>query len=93
MTQIVSKVKSGVARAADAATLGYLKGANALQNALARKTERGDIVQTIIIIAIFVVIVVIVGNIIFNAVQTAAEQTSECITNANVVTTGVTTNC
>ena len=95
MIDIVSGTKSVASRAFDGVTLGYLKGMDKVSSLRMPKRgdERGDIVQTIIIIAIFVVIVVVVGNIIYNAVVTAAQNTSKCITSANVVKTGATTTC
>lgn len=45
--------------------------------------ERGDIVQTIIIIAMFVLIVMVVGGILMAAIQGQAEKVGQCIENAN----------
>ena len=58
----------------------------ARQRVIARATQReenGDIVQTIIIIAMFVLICMVVGGILFNAIQNQANTVSECIQNAN----------
>lgn len=41
--------------------------------------ENGDIVQTILIIALFVVIVVVVGGILYNAINTQAKSVGACI--------------
>lgn len=48
-----------------------------------RNDEAGDIVQTILIIAVFVVIVIIVGNLLMNAITTRAKSTSDCINGVN----------
>lgn len=58
-----------------------------------RNEESGDIVQTILIIAVFVVIVVVVGKLLFNAIQTRASSTSKCINSVGVATGGTTTGC
>lgn len=58
----------------------------ARQRVIARATQReenGDIVQTIIIIAMFVLICMVVGGILFNAIQSQANTVGECIENAN----------
>lgn len=55
-----------------------------------RSNESGDIVQTILIIALFVVAVLVVGNIIFKAIAAKAEQTGKCISDTNVTTNGTT---
>ena len=67
-----------------------LKGAIALDNARNRVTdvysnrkENGDIVQTIIIIAMFVLVCVVVGGILYNAITSQANTVSNCITNVN----------
>lgn len=57
-----------------------------------RSNESGDIVQTILIIALFVVAVLVVGNIIFKAIRNKATQTSNCIASSNVSTNGTTGN-
>jgi Kef-type K+ transport system membrane component KefB len=44
-----------------------------------RNEESGDIVQTILIIAVFVVIVVVVGKLLFDSIQKRASSTSDCI--------------
>lgn len=49
-----------------------------------RQDESGDVVQTVLIIAVFVVIVVVVGKLLFDAIQTRAEDTSDCINNVSV---------
>ena len=81
--------------AVDGVTLGFIKGADKIANAgkVAKREERGDIVQTILIIAIFVVIVVVVGNILFTNINSAATKTGKCINTANNVKTGNTTAC
>ena len=60
-----------------------------------RNAERGDIVQTILIIAIFVVIVIVVGGILYNAIKSKGNQVGDCISNngAGSGTTGAPTNC
>jgi len=45
--------------------------------------ESGDIVQTIIIIAMFVLICVVVGGILINAIQGQANKVGDCISNVN----------
>lgn len=55
-----------------------------------RSNESGDIVQTILIIALFVVAVLVVGNIIFKAIREKADQTGACIAGSNVSTDGTT---
>ena len=42
--------------------------------------ENGDIVQTIIIIALFVLICVVVGGILYNAINSQATKVGSCIT-------------
>lgn len=42
--------------------------------------ENGDIVQTILIVALFVLIVVFVGNLLYNAISGQAEDVADCIT-------------
>lgn len=53
-----------------------------------RSNESGDIVQTILIIALFVVAVLVVGNIIFRAIREKANQTGECIKGSSVSAAG-----
>lgn len=67
-----------------------LKGVIALNNARSRVTdayssrkENGDIVQTIIIIAMFVLVCVVVGGILYDAITSQANTVSNCITNVN----------
>lgn len=55
-----------------------------------RSNESGDIVQTILIIALFVVAVLVVGNIIFKAIREKSQDTADCIGNSNVSTDGTT---
>lgn len=45
--------------------------------------EDGDIVQTVIIIALFVLICVVVGGLLYNAIGTQASKTSDCIVSVN----------
>lgn len=81
-------------KAVDGVTLGYIKGVDKIKNlSLKRGDERGDIVQTIIIISIFVVIVLVVGKIVYDAVRSAATSTGNCIKNADLVKTGTTSTC
>lgn len=49
-----------------------------------RNEESGDIVQTILIIAVFVVIVVVVGKLLFDAIGKRASSTSDCISGVGV---------
>lgn len=49
-----------------------------------RQDESGDVVQTVLIIAVFVVIVVVVGKLLFDAIQTRAGKTSDCINAVDV---------
>ena len=67
-----------------------LRGAIALDTARNRvldvyrnRDERGDIVQTIIIIAMFVLICVVVGGILMTAIQGQAEKVGDCISDVN----------
>jgi len=67
-----------------------LRGAIALSNSRRRVTdvwddrkEQGDIVQTIIIIAMFVLVCVVVGKILYTAITGQANKVSNCITNVN----------
>lgn len=53
-----------------------------------RSNESGDIVQTILIIALFVVAVLVVGNIIFKAISSKATQTGNCISGSTVSAAG-----
>ncbi len=48
-----------------------------------QKNEDGDIVQTIIIIAMFVLICVVVGGILINAINGQASKVGDCIENVN----------
>lgn len=72
---------------------------NALQNWKrnfneVRSDESGDIVQTILIIALFVVAVLVVGNILFKAIKNKADQTGSCIAGSTVTAGGdVTKSC
>lgn len=79
MTNVVSKAKAATSRVVDGLTLGYIKAVNALKE---RPTERGDIVQTIIIIALFVGVTIAVTTILFPIIQDAATSTGDCISNA-----------
>lgn len=54
----------------------------------AHTQENGDVIQTILMIAIFVVIVVVVGTIIYNAVKSKADTVGECVKNAGKVNSG-----
>jgi hypothetical protein len=47
------------------------------------KNENGDIVQTIIIIAMFVLICMVVGGILMTAINGQATKVGECISNSN----------
>jgi Kef-type K+ transport system membrane component KefB len=58
-----------------------------------RNEESGDIVQTILIIAVFVVIVVVVGKLLFDAINKRASSTSDCINGIGVATGGTTSGC
>lgn len=67
-----------------------LRGVIALDNVRTRATdvysnrkENGDIVQTIIIIAMFVLVCVIVGNILMAAITSQAETVGNCIATVN----------
>lgn len=83
--------------AVDGVTLGFIKGADKIANAgkVAKREERGDIVQTILIIAIFVVIVVVVGNLLYTSISGASKKTANCINSAsaNTVKAGGEKNC
>lgn len=56
-----------------------------------RQDESGDVVQTVLIIAVFVVIVVVVGKLLFDTITKRAEKTSDCITGVN--TANINNNC
>lgn len=43
------------------------------------KEEHGDIVQTILIVALFVAIVVVVGKILYDAINDQAQNVGNCI--------------
>lgn len=90
MTNIVSKVKSSVDSTVDGITMGYVNGMTRLKTSslLNRQTERGDIVQTIIIIALFVGVTILVANILFPSIRDAATQTGNCISKAGSAATG-----
>lgn len=45
--------------------------------------ENGDIVQTILIIALFVLIVVVVGTMLNEAISGQAKKVSDCISDSN----------
>jgi hypothetical protein len=47
------------------------------------RNENGDIVQTIIIIAMFVLICMVVGGILMTAINGQADKVGECISNSN----------
>ncbi|HSN66900.1 MAG TPA: hypothetical protein VLS94_09675 [Fusibacter sp.] len=53
-----------------------------------RNEESGDIVQTILIIAVFVVIVVVVGALLSKAIKDRATSTSACIAGTGTGTIG-----
>ena len=67
-----------------------LRSAVAFSNARARvldstkeRLERGDIVQTVLIIAMFVLIVVVVGKLFYDAIFAQAGKVTNCIENSN----------
>lgn len=49
-----------------------------------RQDESGDVVQTVLIIAVFVVIVVVVGRLLFTAINDRAGKTADCINSVEV---------
>lgn len=53
-----------------------------------REDESGDIVQTILIIAVFVAIVIIVGNLLYKAISDKGENVSKCITGTGAAGAG-----
>lgn len=59
----------------------------------ARQDESGDIVQTLLIIALFVAIVVALGKVIYDAIQERAVKTKNCIVTSNPVGGSTGTNC
>ena len=61
--------------------------------AATRESERGDIVQTLLIIVTFVIIVVAVGSILWKAIQGRAESVSDCIGGANPIKNTNTEGC
>lgn len=46
-----------------------------------RREESGDIVQTILILAVFVLIVSVVGAVLYKAITAQGDKTGKCITN------------
>lgn len=54
----------------------------------AAKGEKGDVVQTVIIIGIMVIICVVVGAMLTNAMKSQGTKLSQCIAGVNNVTTG-----
>lgn len=58
-----------------------------------REDESGDIVQTILIIAVFVAIVIIVGNLLYKAINDKGESVSDCIAGANATTLAAGKKC
>lgn len=68
---------------------GWVRAANArtafVESFEGRKerAEAGDIVQTIIIIAMFVLICMVVGGILYKAINGQATKVGDCITNSN----------
>lgn len=62
--------------------------------AATREDETGDIVQTVLIIAVFVVIVVVVGNLLYTAIKKKATDTGACINSVGGTSGGAAvTNC
>lgn len=59
----------------------------------ARQDESGDIVQTLLIIALFVVIVVAIGKVVYDAVSSRANTTSNCIVSSNPISGSNGSNC
>lgn len=67
---------------------GAMKAQNFAKDMTSRATkatqnEKGDVVQTIIIIGIFLVICVVVGGMIMTAMETQGQKLSNCIANVN----------
>lgn len=67
-----------------------LRGAVALDharrravNGMVERHERGDIVQTVLIVAMFVLIVVVVGALFYDAIFAQGKKVTNCIKNAN----------
>lgn len=58
-----------------------------------REDESGDIVQTILIIAVFVAIVIIVGNLLYKAINKKGTDVSDCIAGANATTLAAEKKC
>lgn len=58
------------------------------------KSNRGDSnsISQILWITLTVVLVLVVGGVIYNAVSKQASKASDCITNANIVFTGNSSN-
>lgn len=61
--------------------------------AATREDESGDIVQTVLIIAVFVVIVVIVGNILYDAIKKKADDVNTCINGVKASSAGTNGKC
>lgn len=76
---MIANMKSVANKTVDGITMGYIKAQGRIGSALERKSERGDIVQTIIIIAIFVGLAIVVFNLIAPSINTAAKNTANCI--------------
>lgn len=53
-----------------------------------REDESGDIVQTILIIAVFVAIVIVVGNLLYKAISKKGTDVSSCINGTTAGTIG-----
>lgn len=55
----------------------------------ATKNERGDLMQTVLLIALFAVAVIIIGGIIINALTEQAGNIEDCITGIDSSSCGV----
>lgn len=67
------------------------KAKDAMSERLEASRERGDIVQTILIIAVFVGIIVVVGALLYKALNKQGDNLANCIAGAGNV--GDSSNC
>jgi hypothetical protein len=83
---ITTNMKSIAKRASDAATKAYVRGmieVNELKDKVVeRRLERGDIIQTVLIIAVVVGLVIVVFNILSPQITGSAQRTADRIRQA-----------
>lgn len=83
MNDFLLKSSMKVADVRDAGMRKVSTGVDALGNRYRTSRENGDIVQTVIIIAMFVLICIIVGKLLTDAIQGQGEKVADCIENVN----------